>query len=208
MLIFLRHELTFLATPKTGTTAVEMALRPRAEIVFARGRKHITAQRYHARIAPFLEQTFNARPETCAVMRDPVTQIRSWYRYRSTAARRGVAEVSTSHMSFDDFVRAVIAPAPPAAARIGSQFAFLTSHEGIPLVDHLFAHDAQPAFRSFLEERLSGPIELKQRNVSPEIAASLSPSVEAELREARAAEFALYDRLRAAGGYLHIPQRG
>ena len=30
MLIFLRHRLAFLATPKTGTTAVEMALRPRA----------------------------------------------------------------------------------------------------------------------------------------------------------------------------------
>ena len=65
MLVFLRHKLTFLATPKTGTTAVEMALKPRAEIVFSKSRKHITAARYANKIAPFLEDTFGVRPGLC-----------------------------------------------------------------------------------------------------------------------------------------------
>ncbi|MGJ8557019.1 MAG: hypothetical protein ACSHW6_08260, partial [Sulfitobacter geojensis] len=83
MLVFLRHKITFLATPKTGTTAVEMALKPRAEIVFSKNRKHITAVRYANKIAPFLEDTFGVRPASVAVMREPVDQIRSWYKYRS-----------------------------------------------------------------------------------------------------------------------------
>ncbi|WP_386628200.1 hypothetical protein [Sulfitobacter geojensis] len=72
MLVFLRHKITFLATPKTGTTAVEMALKPRAEIVFSKNRKHITAVRYANKIAPFLEDTFGVRPASVAVMREPV----------------------------------------------------------------------------------------------------------------------------------------
>jgi hypothetical protein len=205
MLIFLRHRLAFLATPKTGTTAVEMALRPKAEIIFAKGRKHVTAQRYRARVAPFLQETYGAQAEPLAVMRDPVTQIRSWYRYRNAPRLEG-SPLSTRGMSFDDYVLHVISDDPPPAAQIGSQFQFLTSDTGEVLVDHLFAYESQPDFRRFLADRLGGDFEIKQRNVSPEVDAPLSPEVEAQLRRTRAAEFALYDRLRSAGGYLHTPQ--
>ena len=58
MLIFPESNLTYLAVPKTGSTAVEMALRPRAEIVFAKRRKHMNAQRYQSKVAPFLSKTF------------------------------------------------------------------------------------------------------------------------------------------------------
>jgi hypothetical protein len=204
MLIFLRHRLTFLATPKTGTTAVELALRPRAEIIFARNRKHLTAQRYQNRVAPFLAQTFGVSPETVAVLRDPVAQIRSWYRYRN-AERLNGTEFSAAGMSFDDFVLGVIAADPPPPAQIGSQFAFLTDDTGALLVDHLFAYESQPRFRDFMAERLGTKADFKPKNVSPDLDAPLSAEVEAQLRAARADEFALHDRLRAAGGYLHTP---
>lgn len=205
MLIFLRHRLTFLATPKTGTTAVELALRPRAEIIFARNRKHLTAQRYRRKVAPFLAQTFGVSPETVAVMRDPVEQIRSWFRYRH-AARLDGTEFSARDMSFDDFVLAVIAEDPPPPARIGSQLGFLSSGRDTLLVDHLFAYENQPQFRTFMAERLKTEVTFEPRNVSPDRAAPLSAEVESRLREARAAEFALYDRLREAGGHLQTPQ--
>ena len=72
MLIFLRHNLAFLATPKTGTTAVEMALKPHADIIFTKRRKHLNAVRYQRKVAPFLHDTFGKRPRSVAVMRDPV----------------------------------------------------------------------------------------------------------------------------------------
>lgn len=202
MLVFLDKRLAFLAVPKTGTTAVEMALKSRADVILARGRKHTTAARYHNKVAPFLEDTFGTRPEAMAVMRDPVEQIRSWYRYRSGPRQKGT-RFSTNGCSFDDFVRAVISDDPPEYAGIGSQFRFLTNGKGALQVSHLFAYEAQPTFRSFLAERFGEEIKLKEKNVSPPAHAPLSDAVEAELRSARADEFALYDRLCAAEGYLH-----
>ena len=202
MLIFLRHRLAFLAVPKTGTTAVEMALRPKAEVIFSRNRKHIKAQRYMRKIGPFLEDTFGIFPEPLAVMRDPVDQIRSWYKYR-TADRLKGSDLSSAELSFDDYVRAVISRDPPPFAQIGSQFTFLTDDAGEVQVDHLFAYEKQLAFRQFLSERLEDTVEIAPKNISPAIDAPLSDEVAAQLRAARADEFALYDRLMAAGGYLH-----
>ncbi len=201
MLVISQANLVFLAVPKTGTTAVEMALRPKSDMALMKGRKHITAQRYRNKVAPFLDDAFGLKPETVAVMRAPVEQIRSWYRYRSGDRQKGGPK-STGGRSFDDFVRAVISTDPPPYAGIGSQFSFLTDGKGRLIVDHLFAYEAQPAFRGFLSERLGEEVVFKQKNVSPHADAPLSAAVEAELRTARAAEFALYDRLMQAGGYL------
>lgn len=205
MLIFLNRELAFLATPKTGTTAVEMALKPHAEIVFARSRKHLTALRYHMRVRPFIEETFSASPAPLAVMRNPIEQIRSWYRYRSQPRLDG-KPLSTKTLTFEQFALEVISDAPPPRAQIGSQFNFLTSDHGELLVEHLFAYERQLAFRDFLSDRLGQDVTLKPRNVSPDVPAPLSAEVEARLRTARAPEFALYDRLMAADGYLQTPQ--
>ncbi len=207
MLIFLRHGLAFLATPKTGTTATEHALRPHAEIVFARNRKHLTAQRFRLRVAPFVREAFGARCAAVAVMRDPVDQMRSWYRYRQSPKLEGT-KVSTQGMSFDDFALAVIHEDPPAAAQIGSQFAFLTGAKGDLLVQHLFAYETMGQLQGFFAERFGEGVRFKAINVSEQVDAALSPEVDAQLRSARAAEFALHERLIAAGGYLETPQPG
>lgn len=201
MLVMSDANLVFLAVPKTGTTAVEMALRPKSDMALMKGRKHLNAQRYRRKVAPFLKDTFGMTPETVAVMRAPTEQIRSWYRYRSRPTRKGEPR-STEGVSFDDFVRAVISDDPPVYAGIGSQFSFLTNGKGQLVVDHLFAYEAQSAFLDFLSARFGEQITLKQKNVSPPADAPLSADVKAALRAARADEFALYDRLMAAGGYL------
>ena len=200
MLVFSAQNLAFIAVPKTGTTAVEMALRPRADIVFAKHRKHVTARRFHRRIAPFLAEAFNMTPERMAVMRDPEEQIRSWYRYRTGERQKG-SDNSTFDVSFDEFVRDVISDTPPPHAGIGSQWNMLTGRGNV-LVHHLFAYEQQPAFRAFLDERFGEPVEIKVKNVSPQADTPLEPATRAALRKARAKEFALYDRLRDAGGHL------
>lgn len=201
MLICSRQSLAFIAVPKTGTTAVEMALKPRADIIFTKFRKHTTAQRFHNKIAPFLDEVFDLRPDRVAVMRDPVEQIRSWYRYRMGERQKGT-ETATHGLSFDDFVLDVISDDPPPHAAIGSQFNMLTSGSGKVLVHHLFAYETPLKFRGFLNDRFGEEITLKPKNVSPEVHAPLSPQVLEQLRAARAEEFALYDRLMQADGHL------
>lgn len=201
MLVLGAANLVYLAVPKTGSTAVEMALRPKADMALMKQRKHINAQRYRRKVAPFLKDAFGMQPETIAVMRAPTDQIRSWYRYRTRPDKQGEAH-STQGLSFDAFVQAVISDAPPPYAGIGSQFSFLTNGKGALVVDHLFAYDALPAFRAFLSDRLGEEIVFKQKNVSPPMPTPLSPQTDVALRAARAEDFALYARLMAAGGYL------
>lgn len=201
MLVFSAPSLAYIAVPKTGTTAVEMALRPRADIAFGKRFKHMTAQRFHRRVAPFLAANFNLNPERFAVMRDPEEQIRSWFRYRSREEKQG-EPASTGGISFDEFVRAVISDDPPPYAGIGSQINMLTSRRGRVLVHHLFAYESQPVFRRFLSDRFGEEIKLKVRNASPPVEASLEPSTRTKLRAARASEFDLYARLTDAGGHL------
>lgn len=201
MLIFSAQSLAFIAVPKTGTTAIETALRPKADIIFTRHRKHMTAQRFHRRVAPFLAETYGLYPERMAVIRDPEEQIRSWYRYRAGKRQKG-SEKSTVSLCFDAFVRDVISEDPPPHAGIGSQWGMLTSGSGELLVHHLFAYETQPVFRAFLSDRFGEEIALKSRNVSPSVEAPLEPATRKALRAARAREFALYERVRAAGGHL------
>jgi hypothetical protein len=201
MLVFTHQSLAYIAVPKTGTTAVEMALKPRADILFTKRFKHMTARRFHTRIAPFLDSAFDLRPERFAVMREPEEQIRSWFRYRNRDQKLG-SKASTDGMSFDEFVLAVISDKPPVFAGIGSQFAMLTSGKGAVLVHHLFAYEKPMQFQEFLCDRFDTEITLKQKNVSPPVHAPLDPATRARLQDARAPEFDLYARLQEAGGHL------
>lgn len=203
MLIMLKHRLVFLATPKTGTTAFETALRPHAEIIFTKNRKHIRAQRYYNKVAPFLKKTFGRSPETLAVIREPIEQLRSWYRYRHRdVALLDMPEHSTADISFDDYVVEVISHDPPPRADVGNQFDFVTRRSGDLMVNHLFAYESQRRLRDFLSQRIGVELEFPLQNVSPMTDAPLSASVEAKLRKARARDFELYERLQAAGGYI------
>ncbi|MYM57181.1 hypothetical protein [Thalassovita mangrovi] len=203
MLVFVDANLVLFAVPKTGSTAYHMALKGQATISFA-GKpayKHMALRKYERHFGPFLKDAYGIEPERVAVMREPVEQIRSWYRYRSRPTPRKEKGV-LGGMSFDDFVAAVIAPKPPEFAKIGSQLTFLSSDDGAVRVDHLFAYERPLLLRQFLTERLGKDFETRPKNVSPQIDAPLSAEMEAALRQARAEEFALYDRIVTAGGHL------
>lgn len=205
MLVFLRHNLTFLATPKTGTTAVEMALKPQAEIIFTKNRKHITALRYSNKIAPFLENTFGSRPASVAVMRDPVDQIRSWYKYRSQKRLDGT-KLSTKGISFDQFVLEVISDDAPERAQIGRQFNFLTNGRDRVMADHIFAYERQDDFLAFMSKQLHHPVTLAPKNISPKIDAPLGADTLRALKAARPEDFILYQEVMDKGGHLITPQ--
>ena len=86
MLVFWRQRLVFLATPKTGSTAIEAALGAAGGgVVIQRPPqlKHTTVQRYRRFVAPYLGDC--VKGETFAVialMREPLDWLGSWYRYR------------------------------------------------------------------------------------------------------------------------------
>ena len=205
MLVFSEQNLVFLAVPKTGTSAIEWTLRRHADIAFGKSRKHTTGMRYRMKIAPFLDDTYGIRPSPFAVMRNPIDQIGSWYRYRQRVSEVN-SERSTKDLSFDEFVLDVIKDEPPIHAGIGSQYNFLTSRRGKLLVAHLFAYEAQPVLLNFLTQHFGNDLKFQRKNISPEADTQISPQVEAKLRAARPKEFALYEKLLEAEGHLKNPR--
>jgi hypothetical protein len=196
MLVFWEQRLAFLATPKTGSTAIAAALESLAAVSIQRPPllKHTTVHRYRRFIGPYLEAASKDSFTLVALMRDPTDWLGSWYRFRQreeTEPRK-----STRDMSFDEFVRAWCRDPRPEFADVGSQGKFLRPRQGVG-VDRLFRYEAIGTFVQFLEDRLGCEIILPRLNVSPEGATELSPATAALLRETAAEDFALYATLTA-----------
>jgi hypothetical protein len=201
MLIFTLQSLAFIAVPKTGTMAVRAAIGKKSDIALSGSLRHMTAQRFHLKVVPWLEHAFDLTPDRIAVMREPEDQARSWYKYRCRPQTKGTAK-SAVGLSFDEFILACISENPPPFARIGSQSNMLMSNAGDVLVHHLFAYEKMPLFEAFLSKQFGEEIRLEKKNASPAMAAELSPETRAKFRAARARDYDLYDRLQQAGGHL------
>lgn len=192
MLVFWDQRLAFLATPKTGSTAIEVALESLSALAIQRPPilKHTTVRRFHRFIGPYLATASGDDFTVTALMREPRDWLGSWYRYRQ---RQDVTDPkkSTTNISFDDFVRAYCRETPPDFAAVGSQAQFLRprNEKG---VDRLFRYDQIDQFIDFLEDRLGCEIILPRINVSPAAEMDLSTATEALLRQHCADDFALY----------------
>ena len=195
MLVFWKERLVFLATPKTGTTAIEAALQPLANLSIQNppALKHTPVRRYQRFLAPYLRSAAGEDFTVVALMREPIDWLGSWYRYRQRDAIP-IKERSTRGMDFDSFVTAHLADPCPGFADVGSQARFLDPGNG-PGIDRVFRYENIGAFIEFLEDRLDFEIILPPLNVSPEGSTQLAPETEARLRRERAADFALYATL-------------
>ncbi|MGR3483943.1 MAG: gamma-glutamyl kinase [Paracoccaceae bacterium] len=195
MLVFWKQSLVFLAVPKTGTTAIEGALAPRATLVVRDPPhlKHSPVYRYHRHVRPFLATAGEREWDLTAMVRHPVDWLASWWRYRARDDLAGHPN-STRGMGFDDFVDAYCRGKPPSFANVGSQARFVAAPEGTPGIAHLYRYEAQEAFLSFLSERLDGPVEPGRKNVSPaREEAVLSTRMRTKFETKRAAEFEVWE---------------
>ena len=176
MMIFFKERLALLSVPKTGTTAFQAALRNRADLVISDPPelKHAPLYRYNRWIRPMFEKVCSTELEVAAVMREPISWLGSWYRYRQRPALDGKPN-STKDVSFDDFLHAYCKGKPPAFANVGSQAKFLEAQPNGCKVSHLFRYEDQQALKQFLERRLETEIRLELKNVSPQADLSLEP---------------------------------
>ncbi len=194
MLVFFEQRLAFLATPKTGSTAIAAALESLASVSIQRPPllKHTTVHRYRRFIGPYLEAASKDTFTVVALMREPTDWLGSWYRFRQREETE--PGKSTRGMTFDDFVRAWCRDDRPDFADVGSQARFLRPRQGQG-VDRLFRYEEIGTFMHFLEERLDCEIILPRLNVSPPGATELSAETAALLRDFAAEDFALYRSL-------------
>ena len=196
MLVFWREKLVFFATPKTGTTALEGTMAPRASLILRDppDLKHIPVYRFHSLMGPLLSKARSLNDlESVAMVRHPVDWLSSWYRYRHRDTLAGRPN-STRGMSFDDFVREYCKAKPAVPAAVGSQATFLAGEDGNLGVTHLFRYEAMPKLVAFMKERLSAHFSPRKLNVSPRLDISLAPEVRRLLEREAAAEFAVWEQ--------------
>ena len=193
MLIFWKERLVFLSVPKTGSSAWHEALAPRAAIAVSDPPelKHAPVYRYNRFFRPMMEKMGAEQMDILAVVREPVSWLGSWYRYRQRPFLDG-KPVSTAGISFDDFCIAYCQADRPAFANVGAQSKFVEPRPNGVSVTHLFRYEDQPRLLAFLEDRLGGPIALSRHNVSPSAALALAPTTRALLEQACAEDFALW----------------
>ena len=196
MLVFWKPKLVFLATPKTGTTAIAAALEALAAVSIPRppALKHTNVQRYHRFLHPYLEVASGGPFSVVAMMREPRDWLGSWYRYRQRDAM-AASDESTVGISFDDFVQAYCRDTRPEFANVGSQARFLEPRRG-KWVDRLFRYEDIGTFVHFLEDMLDCEILLPRLNVSPPGVLELTAQTESLLHSFAAKDFEMYRTLR------------
>ena len=195
MLVFSKARLVILSVPKTGTTALEAALAPHAAIAVLDPPelKHAPVYRYNRFFRPMVEKFIGEGLDVAAVIREPVSWLGSWYRYRQRAFLDGQPN-STAGLSFEDFVEGYLAAPRAGFANVGSQAQFLEPRPNGTEVTHLFRYENFGDYVAFLEARLGLPLALERRNVSPAADLGLSPALLARLEAACADDFALWKR--------------
>ena len=196
MLVFFKERLAFLSVPKTGTTAYETALAPRADMVISEPPmlKHAPVYRYNRFIRPMFLKVCDTELELMAVMREPISWLGSWYRYRQRPFMQGKPN-ATFDVSFDEFILAYMKGKKPGFADVGSQLNFMAAQPNGTGITHYFRYENQDRLKGFLEQRLDVTLDLKQENVSPQIDLHLSQEVEQRFKRKFADEFALYDSI-------------
>ena len=197
MLIFSKAKLVFFSVPKTGSTAIEEALAPMAAIAITNPPelKHAPVYRYNRFFRPMVEKFIGDEVTTVAVVREPISWLGSWYRYRQREFLDG-KPTSTKGMSFSDFVTAYLQDDRPAYANVGSQAKFVEPRPNGTSITNLFQYEQLDTCLSFLEKRIGVNIHLSKRNTSPVQELTLNKHVEARLRQQNAADFSLWSSLK------------
>lgn len=206
MLVFVRERLVLLSVPKTGTSALQAALAPHAALVVRDPPelKHAPVFRYNRFFRPMLEKFASDRMDVLAVMREPISWLGSWYRYRRRPFIQGHPN-ATHGLSFDAFVAGYLHGVRPAYADVGSQAKFLEPQRNGACVTHLFRYEDQAGLTAFLEDRLQIPVTTERLNASPALPLTLSAGTEQRLRRKCAHEFALWEGIGSAGAYKPLP---
>lgn len=203
MLVLKEAGLVYLANPKTATQALRAMLRPYGGATPQQvANKHVNARTYDRRWRARVTEIVGKPAETFAVMRDPLSHLGSWFRYRQRDALRG-HENSTHGLSFAEFVEARLAPEPPPFANIGRQDRFMgfLDPDDRP-VTYIFDYERLDLLILFLRERLGADLAIPTRNVSPaptDESMRLPQDLLARLKEAHASEFALYQQVHDLG---------
>lgn len=172
MLISLKYGYAFFCTPKCASNSIEAMLKPYSDIHLLGSPqvRHTDVCGFDRFVEPYLRHVApGAEYQRVAVIREPVSWLYSWYRFRSRSALREAGSPnSTAHVSFDEFVGAYLQDDHrPAYADLGSQLEFLTRSDGGVGVDLLYPYENLGHLETYFSAQVGAELSAGSVNVSP-----------------------------------------
>jgi hypothetical protein len=167
MLASVDHKFVMLLQPKSGTTALEDALRPHAQFhVGGTPRwKHLDYREFKEIFGDYFE---GQGCEIFGVMRDPISTMKSWYRFRSRDELVNTRPwMSTKGRSFDEFVTAWSEENGPAFAHYRRPSEFFRAADGSIAPITYYRYESLTDLVDVLSEKIGTRITLPVRNESP-----------------------------------------
>ncbi|MEJ8567760.1 sulfotransferase family 2 domain-containing protein [Elongatibacter sediminis] len=196
MLISISRRFVFVANSKAASTSIEKSLSRHADVVYqgSPDRKHINLENARVEFESLFSEVGFHRFFKFGVMRDPVSWILSWFRYRK---RRNNPNALPGKMTFDafwerkdwNFIRT------DGTKRL--QRDFFVSSDGKLLADYIIPyHELEPHYRKVCKA-LGVSARLPRVNVSqPGVTeAQLSGDTLSQLREFYTEDYELFNRL-------------
>jgi hypothetical protein len=184
----------FLATTKTGSTAVERAFQRHAQLVARRPprMKHATARTFDQVFVPVLEHYGHPREsyELVCIVREPVDWVHSWWRYRARPGTEG-RPGHTGGLSFEAFAEQVVG----GEVRLGSWADFVRVRPGRPPVERVYRYEHLSAAVAWMAGQLDVPVpDLARVNTSPRAVEPVAPATRRLLEQHLAADVEVHAR--------------
>ena len=174
MLISLKHDFAFLCNRKCASISIETMLRKHSDIAVLGppGFRHADYRLYSKYFAPFVGESMGrAAPETICLVREPLSWLYSFYRFRSRFElldpKNPHHRNSTHGVPFEEFVRSYMQPAPPPYADVGCQFDFVRTDDNEVGVDRVFLYEDMGGFVDFMSARIGRRLTIRYKNASP-----------------------------------------
>lgn len=192
----------FVCVPKCGSTSVEALMRRQCDFSMSGNPtlKHIRYCQIEESVFPLLQSLRISRPFMFAIVREPVSWMKSWYQFR---ARDELAPLGhpqhrnyTGHMTFPEFIENFLAPRPPSFARVQSQSHYLFAKDGSIGVNKIIAlEDIDTEVPKLLAQfDISVPGGISRKNTSPHKQTELlPPDLLKRLQTHLAMDFKLYN---------------
>lgn len=179
MLISTKYQFVFLCAEKCASNAIEDMLRPYSDIAYlgVPEVRHTNYRDYEKFIRPYLESKLRIDDfETLCLVREPISWLHSWYRFRARHDLRDPRHPShkncTYGISFDEFIEAYVSEKPPAFANVNSQFDFVKNAASEVGVKTVFAYDHIDVFVQHMRKKIGVNLTLGVTNTSPKTATS------------------------------------
>ena len=175
MICSTKHGFAFLCMTKCASNSVEAMLTPHCNIILTGSPfyRHLNYRKYVRYLKPLLDAgPQKTAMETICVLREPVSWLYSWYRFRQRFSLRNRDNPdhlkSTAGISFEAFISAYVSTDRPAFANLGSQFNFVRTDEGEIGVDKIFPYENLDGLVEYLGGKVGRKLALPRKNVSPQ----------------------------------------